>query len=441
MKSTNIICPHCQQEHPDTARFCPVTGQTLLPPTQERCSTCGGGVPSGQKFCPHCGSPVQPVRKGLPTWLFPLLIALGLVIIAAGGYLTFRILFPQQETPVPASQTEAGALPQEPEPDAATATATDAIMAQLDTPTELAPPPSNTPQATATPVPALPTNTLVPTNTTVPTFTPVPSQTPINQPIALEINQKDGAEIVLVPAGEFTMGSDPDTDPYIWGAESPQHAVNLDEFWIYRTEVTNAMYQACVEAKACPRPDYTTGVTTEDYYGNPAYASYPVIFVTYTHALSYCKWAGGKLPTEAQWEKAARGSDGRLFPWGNETPTSERANLCDSQCAGGTERVASINDGYPGPAPVGSFPQGASPYGALDMAGNVWEWVFDWFHLAYYGSSPYENPLGPASGTTRVFRGGGWNNEISGIRTVVRSSLTPSKSLNGLGFRCVVESP
>lgn len=299
------------------------------------------------------------------------------------------------------------------------------------------------PQPSPTPLPPLPTNTPLPTHTPLPTNTPMPTFTPVlvNEPIALAINEIDSAEIVFVPEGPFTMGTDPDTDKYYWGAEAPQHRVNLDAFWIYRTEVTNGMYQACVADKACPKPDYAQGVTTDEYYGNPDYDNYPVIYVTYTHALAYCVWAGGKLPTEAQWEKAARGDDGRLFPWGNEVPTDDKVNLCDANCAGSTERVPSIHDGYPGPAPVGSYPQGASPYGAYDMAGNVWEWVFDWFNPLYYNSSPVDNPRGPASGTTRTFRGGGWNNEISGVRTVVRSSMSPNKSLNGLGFRCVVENP
>ncbi len=302
---------------------------------------------------------------------------------------------------------------------------------------------ANMPTSTATPTPttefAVPTATIVPlpTSTPVPTWTP----TPAHQPINLETNPVDGAEIVLVPAGEYTMGSSKRLDPYFWGAEGPQHEVLLDEFWIYRYEVTNEMYQVCAEARACPRPVKNISINADEYYGNPQFADYPVIYVSHTHALSYCRWAGGSLPTEAEWEKAARGTDAYLFPWGNQDPTGTLVNLCDSRCARGVEREISIDDGYPGTAPVGSFPAGASPYGAFDMGGNVWEWTRDYFEPAYYNVSPYENPLGPASGRTRVIRGGGWNNPNSGVRTVGRASLSPDKSLDTLGFRCVLKQP
>jgi formylglycine-generating enzyme required for sulfatase activity len=254
------------------------------------------------------------------------------------------------------------------------------------------------------------------------------------------VNPVDEAELVFIPAGEFTMGSN-ESDPYFWGAEAPQHVVILDEFWIYKTEVTNRMYALCQEAKSCPRPAQVHSVITDSYYGNPAYDNYPVIYVTYVDAVSYCSWAGGRLPTEAEWEKAARGTDRRLFPWGDDDPSGDLANICDRLCTQGAKREAAVDDGFPGPAPVGSFPAGVSPYGVLDMAGNVWEWVFDWFSPAYYNVSPMENPLGPAAGVTRGIRGGGWDTPNSGVRVVVRTSLTPTKSLNGLGFRCVIDEP
>lgn len=227
----------------------------------------------------------------------------------------------------------------------------------------------------------------------------------------------DTAMLIFIPAGSFTMGSDPNTDPYYWGAEAPPHEVYLDGYWIMQTEVTNSMYQEYVMQKACPLPANYGSRTRRIYYGNSEFADYPVIFVSYVHASSFCLWAGGRLPTEAQWEKAARSDDGRLFPWGNQDPTEEHMNL-------------SFDDTLA----VGKYPDGASPYGLLDMAGNVWEWTFDWFGASYYNVSQKENPLGPASGETRVIRGGSYGKAPGGVRVVVRTSLKPDETLDTLGF-------
>jgi formylglycine-generating enzyme required for sulfatase activity len=220
-----------------------------------------------------------------------------------------------------------------------------------------------------------PTTTPRPIQSTV--IAPTPSATGTNLS-KTHINPADQAELVLIPAGNFFMGSDSSYDPYFWGAESPIHQVYLDAFWIYRTEVTNAMYTDCVSEQACPRPDYARSSTQSNYYGNPEYADYPVVFVSWRDASAYCLWAGGSLPTEAQWEKAARGTDDRIFPWGSTPPSGQQANYCDASCPE-SWRDGSQNDGYSDTAPAGNYPAGASPYGVLDMAGNVWEWVFDWF--------------------------------------------------------------
>jgi formylglycine-generating enzyme required for sulfatase activity len=254
------------------------------------------------------------------------------------------------------------------------------------------------------------------------------------------VNERDGTVLVLIPEGEFIMGSDAGEDPYFWGAEGPSHLVNVNSYYIYKTEVTNGMYQVCVEEKGCPKPGANNSRTIKDYYGNPTYNGYPVIMVTWMHADAYCKWAGGRLPTEAEWEKAARGEDGRLFPWGNDPVSASLVNYCDQNCptAG---RDVSVNDGYPDTSPVGNFPDGVSPYGVLDMAGNVWEWVRDYFVPEYYNLSPMDNPLGPASGSRRAIRGGSWFNPLDGVRTVVRASLKPDSTLDTVGFRCVIEIP
>ena len=231
----------------------------------------------------------------------------------------------------------------------------------------------------------------------------------------------DGAALIFIPAGEFTMGSNANVDPYFWGAEGPRHTVYLDEYWIYQTEVTNAMYQQCVAEQKCPRPAKHISRTRDSYYDNPQFANYPVIYVSYVHAQAYCRWAGGALPTEAQWEKAARGDDLRLFPWGDNPPTSGQLNYLNRDTA-----------------EVGSFPRDVSPYGVLDMAGNVWEWVFDYFQAAYYAVSPENNPRGPGTGDRRVIRGGAFFSDVDAVRTVVRASLKPDETFDTLGFRCVV---
>jgi formylglycine-generating enzyme required for sulfatase activity len=222
------------------------------------------------------------------------------------------------------------------------------------------------------------------------------------------------------------MGSDPKSDPNFWGAEAPIHEVFISEYYIYILEVTNAQYAQCVAEQQCPRPEQIYSRTRREYYGNPRFDSYPVVYVTYQMAASYCIWAGGRLPSEAEWEKAARGTDGRLFPWGSELPNADLANYNET--------------GVGDTMPVGSYPNGASAYGILDMGGNVLEWVYDLFDKAYYSYSQLDNPFGPAIGSRRVIRGGAWASGFDGLRTVGRASLHPEQSMENVGFRCVIET-
>ncbi len=401
-------CPHCGQEHPDNARFCPSTGKAIAPVLMT-CPDCGREVKAEWTRCPHCAAFLQSQPGRFPYFslqrLQPALILI-LVILGVGGAIFGIVLISRDNNPSGQGETTLPTMP---------ASASLTLV----------------PLITST----LPTSTVV--TTTLETSAPIVVMTNTPQ---FKINI-DGAELVFVPSGEFTMGMDPDPDPdKFWGAEAPSHIVSLDSYYIYRTEVTNAMYQACVAAHACPRPDANNSRTREDYYENPEFSNYPVILVSWVGAVSYCQWAEVRLPTEAEWEKAARGVDSRYFPWGNDPLNGDLANFCDRNCPA-SEKEMELDDGYPDTAPVGSYPAGASPYGALDMAGNVWEWVSDYFSAGYYQNSPFENPLGPTSGSGRVIRGGSWFNPASGIRTVARTGQRPERALDTLGFRCAVDSP
>jgi formylglycine-generating enzyme required for sulfatase activity len=201
------------------------------------------------------------------------------------------------------------------------------------------------------------------------------------------------------------------------------HKVYLDDFWIDKTEVTNAMYAKCEQVGMCKAPRSYNSNTSTHYYGDSTFDDYPVIFVSWTDADKYCVWAGGRLPTEAEWEKAARGTEGRQFPWGDQDPASSIISFLNYRSKDATR--------------VGSYPNGASPYGALDMAGNVGEWVWDWFSIDYYNHPPKSNPSGPGTGEYRVWRGGSWANaSLDWIRTYSRTGNLPSDYSSGLGFRC-----
>ncbi|MBI5535467.1 MAG: SUMF1/EgtB/PvdO family nonheme iron enzyme [Deltaproteobacteria bacterium] len=228
---------------------------------------------------------------------------------------------------------------------------------------------------------------------------------------------------VKVDAGSFLMGS-----PATVGAddEHPLHAVQLKAFKIDRQEVTNRRYQQCVQAGACRQPALLSSNLRPDYYENPRFLDYPVVFVNWQQADQFCRNAGGRLPSEAEWEKTARGPDSsvRTFPWGDEAADCRRANMGGpGSCAGDTDRV-------------GRRLLGASPYGALDMAGNVWEWVADWYDADWYQKSPSDDPSGPATGTLKVMRGGCWLSGSSTLRVSCRKAELPSTWGYNIGFRC-----
>ncbi len=237
------------------------------------------------------------------------------------------------------------------------------------------------------------------------------------------VRAMDGMTMVYAPAGTFKMGSD--TGGY-W--ENPVHDVTLDAFWIDRTEVTNAQYAKCVVAGKCAAPSAAWSDSRDSYYGNVEYAQYPVIFVSWNDANAYCIWAGAQLPTEAQWEYAARGSHNNIYPWGNSPPNSTLLNYNNYE-----------ND----TTAVGAYPSGASWVGAYDLAGNVWEWVHDWF--GPYPISAQTNPAGPPSADNpsyeKVLRGGSWVTDEDNVRAASRGSDGMYNSSKNAGFRCAAAGP
>jgi formylglycine-generating enzyme required for sulfatase activity len=264
-------------------------------------------------------------------------------------------------------------------------------------------------------------------------------------------------EMVLVPAGEFPMGS---ID------EAPVHDVNLDTFWIDRTEVTNDQFAAFIKVTGYQTTAEQEGVSRVEGLGadwrvNEAdwqhpqgpdshvngLGEHPVVQVSWHDATAYCLWRGARLPTEAEWEKAARGTDGRRYPWGNQFDGT-RLNFCDANCFHRWQNI-DFDDNYVRTAPVGSYPDGASPYSALDMVGNVAEWVSDWYIYDYYSQSPTNNPQGPAdedipkptlfnhmNGGAKGVRGGGWNSSEPALSVDYRNRNEPENSDDSIGFRC-----
>jgi formylglycine-generating enzyme required for sulfatase activity len=240
------------------------------------------------------------------------------------------------------------------------------------------------------------------------------------------------SEEVFVPAGQFLMGCT--SDLYPGGCDTdtyPVHAVYLDAFFIERTEVTNAQYNACVAAGACRERLHCASETRSDYCENLTYANYPAIGVDWWRADEYCAWVGKRLPTEAEWEKAARGTDLRKYPWGNDDVTCERANFLIERFP---DRDPCVGD----TVAIGSYPDNVSPYGALDMSGNVGEWVNDWYESHYYYRSPYYNPPGPDITVKQehLVRGGSWQDNARSVTTLVRLDESEIYKTKRIGIRC-----
>ena len=287
--------------------------------------------------------------------------------------------------------------------------------------------PTNTPPAV---IPVSPNKTIIPTVESIATIEPSPTA----EPPTNAISPVDGMPQIYIPAGTFRMGG---MDVRRAPNELPEHDVTLDAFWMDQLEVTNAMYGLCVSAGACTLPQELKSQRRPEYFTTSEFKDYPVIYVTWGQAKTYCEWAGRRLPTEAEWERAGRGDDFRTFPWGEDKANGLLANF--NMLVGDTSRV-------------GTYPAGASPFGILDMAGNVAEWVNDFYSFDY--SRVLEktlNPTGPATSSSfnRVVRGGSLGDAEINIRVSKRSSVLGSKldaatdsnaylgdSSPRIGFRC-----
>jgi formylglycine-generating enzyme required for sulfatase activity len=229
--------------------------------------------------------------------------------------------------------------------------------------------------------------------------------------------------MVYVPAGEFWMGSD-ENDPKARSLESPRHTVRVGAFWIDRTEVTNAQYRQCVDAGVCGPPQKTSSLSRVRYYKDPEYDDHPVVNVTWHQARAYAGWVGGRLPTEAEWEYAARGPEGSTYPWGEREPN---------------EGLLNYNLDVDDTTPVGSYPEGASWCGALDMSGNVWEWTSSLFQPYPYDAADGREDLGTEG--RRVLRGGAFVGDARHVRCAVRALPAPGYWDWLGGFRVVLASP
>jgi formylglycine-generating enzyme required for sulfatase activity len=257
----------------------------------------------------------------------------------------------------------------------------------------------------------------------LPTETNTPFFTPTATPLSDEITDAKGIRMNLVPAGTFTMGSKK------YPEEKPIHDVYLDSYYMDIYEVTNATYKECVSDGICELPDNLNGKYGGiNEYNDPKYANHPVVFIYWNMAKSYCEWRDARLPTEAEWEKAARGTDGRTYPWGENIDTTYASFL----------NLGYINNNT---TAVGSYEKGKSPYGMYDMANNVLEWVNDWYNDTYYQNSPSSNPLGPADiRKYHVLRGGsGHSGSGFEYRSAARSGYDPYIA-SSIGFRCA-QSP
>lgn len=245
--------------------------------------------------------------------------------------------------------------------------------------------------------------------------------------------------MIYIPGGVFRIGFDEaeETD------ERPAQLIRLDPYYIDETEVTNAQYAQCVEAGACSPPDRLNATYYDSYYNNPDFADYPVIWVSWYDGDAFCRWRGGRLPTEAEWEMAAgvqfEQSIKYRYPWG-DLFDGARLNFCDANCTR-EDRLTEYDDGYRDIAPTGHYVDGRSPIGVYELSGNVMEWVNDWYNPRAYREITETNPMGPTEGQFKVLRGGSWLSSPEELTVTYRDTFDPLVSRANIGFRCAMAPP
>lgn len=272
-----------------------------------------------------------------------------------------------------------------------------------------------------------PTTTSTPDPTALPTATPAPFVT------------ETGARMIYVPGGLFRLGSEEGA-----ADEQPSLMVRLDPYYLDETEVTNRAYAQCVAAGVCTPPASNRSAFNADYYNSGAFSDYPVLYVNWHQARQFCEWREARLPSEAEWERAA-GFDPEQgiksqYPWGDEFDGT-LLNYCDANCYNGEKQDPNFDDGYRDVAPVGTYPEGRSALGTFDMLGNVMEWTNDWYDRGYYSYAPESNPLGPAEGFAKSVRGGSWLSSREELSVSVRTFYDPNEVRTNIGFRCAMPLP
>lgn len=426
-------CPHCGQQHANSTRVCPVQGLQIQ---SYECPRCGEVLWAGSLFCTHCGLNLEEPPEVIPAaveaqpelatepisapavktaqrkrlWIF--LLCVGLVFLIGGGILISNGLSGKKGGEVPPVTAQPGLL----------------------TPTASVNRTSTAPAPTRTPIAATP-----------------PACSAVGQ---VWVRPTDQMEMVCIPAGSFSIGQ---RSCGYAGCEKEVNGgnVNLEGYWIDRTEVTNAMFKQFVTETNFITGAEKTGASAVNGASEPVPAAdwrhpqglissidgldnHPVVQMNWYAANAYCRWIGAKLPTEAQWEKAARGTDGRLFPWGNTLPLAVYLNAADSNLPEAWARTDQ-NDGFRFTAPVGTYPAGASPFGVLDMAGNAWEWTRSLYRDYPYLLQDGRELMGDPTVTDKVvLRGGCWYDDYGSVRSTLRYGGKADQSTDGIGFRCAM---
>lgn len=394
----------------------------------------------------------KPQPRQLSSWVMAMILIVVVLLVVGGGFLLASNL-DRPNTPLAAADPTRTTLP---------ANTSTSVFSAVEP--EQTPAPTNTPvRATSTAVTEPTADELASAEQTAaftdtpqpPTLEPTPSNTPSPEPTtfsgsdefpAVITREADGMPMLIIPGGSFLMGAQ-ETDPSAGFDEVPEHNVTVDTFYLDKFEVTVGQYAAFLNTLGtyedacqnvdCAWPRSLIGYTSyllqnEDgdqrtYEAMEGFDNYPINHISWYGADSYCQAMGARLPTEAEWEYAARGDDGRIYPWGNDPPDETRAVYFSST--------------YNDLKPVDALPDGASPFGIYGMAGSMWEWVSDWYDPNYYSSSPVDNPTGPADGEGKVVRGGAWpnNNQEDRIRSANRNWREIAFFSPDLGFRCAYD--